>query len=389
VQAQFDRQQQLGVRTIDYSFGANNDDNDAYIVTNTTSYDFGNVTLKNIFGYYHQTPEARLGQTSTNIPLVDVIHNKNQEAISDELQLNGDTGSLKWIVGGFYSRQKTATYQKSWLFGGLANEGTSYDTYTSKALFAQGTYDFSTLGLEGLKFTAGIRHSWDSRSGILDVGTFTPAGVFVPTPQYNNSRKDKEWSWTLGLDYQVTPDVLLYVVSRHSYKAGGLNLVSNIIPPELLTYEPEKLTDLEVGVKTTIRAGEAQIRTNIAAYTGWYSNAHTQELANCGSVASYIVNAAKGRPKGLEFEFDAAVTPRFRLGGFYNLTLGKFPTFNLVKPAGCAVIGGDADLNGTDFPNINKHTAGLNAAYTLPLSQADEDWCLAGTCITARQSSAT
>jgi len=378
VQGEFERQQQLGRRTVDYSFGRNNDDNDVYIVTNTTSYDIGNVVLKNIFGYYNQKPRVRLGQTSTNTPLIDVIQNKDQHQLSDELQLSGQSGSLKWIMGGFFSRERTSTYQKSWQFGGLANEGVSVDRYSSKALFAQGTYDFSSMGLNGVKFTAGIRHSWDSRKGALNVHNFTPAEVPVNFSSYSSSRKDRAWSWTLGLDYQVNQDVLLYVASRHSYKAGGLNLVANLIPAALLAYEPEKLTDVEIGAKATFRVGDAQIRTNIAGYTGWYSNVQTQELANCGSVASYIVNAAKGRPKGVEFEVDASLTRNLRVGAFYNLTLGKYPEFELVKPAGCSIIGGEADLNNTDFPQINKHSAGLNASYSVPLQGQGEELVLSG-----------
>lgn len=368
VQEQYDNQQELGDRTIDYSFGENNDDNDVYIVTNTTSYDLGNMTLKNIFGFINQKPKVRLSQTSTDLPLVDVIQNKDQDSISNELQLSGDTGSLKWIMGGFYSREKTITKQQAWLFGGLATRQTASDRYTSKALFAQGTYDFGGMGMDGLSFTAGLRHTWDSRTGIQDVENNTANG-FVAAPQVRNEQKYKNWSWTLGLDYQVSNDVLLYVASRHSYKAGGLNLVSSVSPIELQTFKPEKLTDVEVGAKTTLRlGGDTVVRTNVAAYRGWYKDMQFQELANCGTVASYVVNAGKGSPKGVEFEVDASITRNLRLGGFYNRTLGKFKTFDLVEPDGCAVIGSGVELDGTDFGNIAKDTVGLNGSYTLPLS---------------------
>lgn len=378
LQAQFDRQQQLGPRTINYSFNRNNDDNDAHIVTNTTSYDFGSVTLKNIFGYYKQKPRVNLSQTSTDFPIVDVEQNRNQNAVSEELQLTGDTGGLNWIVGGFYSRETTKVRQRAHLFGRLANRTSSVDRYTSKALFGQGTYDFSGIGLNGVKFTAGLRHTWDDRTGVLNPCSFV-GGVCVPNPEVNNRRKYKNWSWTLGLDYQVSPDLLLYVASRHSYKAGGLNLVSNLVPQALLTYRPEKLTDVEIGAKATLRLGEAVIRTNVAAYRGWYKDMQFQELANCGSVASYVVNAAKGAPKGLEFEVDAHLNRNIRVGGFYNRTLGKFNRFELVKPDGCTVIGAGANLNGADFGNISKDTAGLNASYTLPLNEANEELVLSGT----------
>jgi len=380
VQAEFTKQQAIGPRTIDYSAHEAIDNNDVYIATNTTSYDLGDVTIKNIFGYYNQKPGVSLPQTSTNTPLVDVSQDKDQDSISDELQLAGDTGGLKWIVGGFYSREKTITRQQAYLFGGLSTRTVSSDRYTSKALFAQGTYDFSGVGLEGLKFTAGLRHTWDKRLGLLNVQTYNrTTGVFTPVPEVRNERSYKEWSWTLGLDYQVTPDLLLYVTSRHSYKAGGLNLVAAVAPVQLQTYEPEKLTDVEVGAKATLHlGGDTVVRTNVAAYRGWYKNMQFQELANCGQVASYVVNAAKGSPKGLEFEFDANLTRDFRVGGFYNRTLGKFDNFALVKPAGCTVIGGSANLNGADFGNISKDTAGLNAAYTLPLAEGGEELVLSG-----------
>jgi len=380
VQALFDRQQQLGPRTIDYSFRPNNDDNDAYIVSNTTSYDFGNVTLKNIFGYFNQSPKLSLSQNSTDIPLVDVIQNKKQHGVSEELQLSGDTPMLKWIVGGFYSREKTSTFQDAYLFGAPATLGLSKDTYTSKALFAQATYNFSEMGIEGLKFTAGLRHTWDKRSGILDISAFNfGTGQYNPVPTVANTISYHNWSWTVGLDYQVSPDVLLYVASRHSYKAGGLNLVAAQAPAELQTYAPEKLTDLELGAKATVHVGDAAIRTNLALYRGWYKSMQFQELARCnGEVATYVINAAKGSPKGLELEVDASVTRQLRVGGFYNRTLGKFDSFAIIQPASCQVIGAGVNLNGAEFGNISKDTAGVNFAYTVPLSGADEAIVLSG-----------
>ncbi|MCP1472415.1 iron complex outermembrane receptor protein [Sphingobium sp. OAS761] len=375
-QQAFDGASALGPRTIDYSVRPNNDDNDVFIVTNTTSYDLGFATLKNIFGYYNQKPKVSLSQTSTNFAFVDISQNKNQNSFSNELQLSGDSDTLKWIIGAFFSTEKTSTFQRAFLFGSLATDIASTDKYTSKALFAQGTYDFTNIGLAGVKFTAGIRHTWDTRRGVLDVVNY-PGAIVVPTVQ--NRKTYKNFSWTLGLDYQVTPDLLLYVASRHSYKAGGLNLVASESPPELQTYAPEKLTDIELGAKAKFDIADvAVVRTNVAAYRGWYKGLQFQELANCGTVATFVINAGKATPKGLEFEFDAAINRNLRIGGFYNRTLGKFDKFELVEPAGCAVIGSGVNLNGADFGHISKDTAGLNASYTVPLTHGDEALVFAG-----------
>jgi iron complex outermembrane receptor protein len=378
VQSQFNHQQQLGVRTIDYSFGKQNDDNDVYIGTNTTTYHLGGVTLKNIAGYVDMSPRVWLSQTSLNWTLVDVLQNKYYNSFSDEMQASGETDTLRWIVGGFYSKEKTKTHQEAYLFAPfLTTKTDSVDRYSSKALFAQGTYDFTKLGLEGVKFTAGLRRTWDSRVGVLNGTTFSPPPPRV-APQVNNRRDYANWSWTLGLDWQVNSDLLLYVASRHSYKAGGLNLVSNVVPPALQTYQPEKLTDLEIGAKTTAHIGDVVVRSNVAAYRGWYKNMQFGELANCGQVASYVVNAAQGTPKGAEFEAEAAITRNFQVGGFYNLTLGKFDKFQLLQPPGCRTIGFGQNLNGADFGNISKHTVGLNASYTVPLQAPNEAIVVSG-----------
>ena len=131
------------------------------------------------------------------------------------------------------------------------------------------------------------------------------------------------------MDYQVIPDVLVYAASRHSYKAGGLNLVSSVAPPALQTFQPETLTDVEIGAKATAHVGDAIVRANIAAYRGWYKNVQFQELANCGTVGSYVVNAASGTPKGVELEIDASLTRSLHINGFYNRTLAGSIASNL------------------------------------------------------------
>ena len=55
----------------------------------------------------------------------------------------------------------------------------------------------------------------------------------------------EEPSWTLGLDWQITDDTLAYVVTRRGFAQGGFN---NLAPP-FDTFEPETLTDHELGLK--------------------------------------------------------------------------------------------------------------------------------------------
>jgi outer membrane receptor protein involved in Fe transport len=90
----------------------------------------------------------------------------------------------------------------------------------SRALFGQATYEF----IDNLRATAGYRETWeDINFRYVDDGS-VPRDAHqlagVPLPPILSER---EPSWTLGLDYQLTPQTLLYVAQRGGFRVGGFN----------------------------------------------------------------------------------------------------------------------------------------------------------------------
>jgi iron complex outermembrane receptor protein len=356
-------QQQLGPRTFSMSesIAPNNDDNESYLIANSTSFHFGGITLKNIFGYSNTHLNLRQNQPAIEFHDIDVLQDRRLHQYSDEVQLSGNSldNSLKWIVGGFWSQSENTVIQRSRLFSpNITSFSDSTEKYTSKAVFGQATYDFTNAGLRGVKLTAGLRHTWDDRTGSNVQSVPIPVNI-----------KNTHFSWTVGLDYQVTDDILLYVASRHSYKAGGFNLVSPLLPASSLIYDPEILTDVEIGAKAKVNVGTVPVRANLALYRGWYKNIHTQATGTCGGTTgqtSLTINAGKGSPKGLEFELEARLTPNLHVSAFYNRTLGKFDQFVIPNISGCS-IGSIPNLTGAPFGNISKDTGGVTAIYTVPM----------------------
>ena len=372
VESQFARQQQLGRRTIDQSFDTNPDKNKSIFGSNTTSVELGDVTLKNILGYGYSKTRNGMNQANLDYPLVDSVFNRRLKQFSEEIQLSGQSinDSLKWIVGGFYSYSRQSYVNTYYLFNPfIPNVAQSRDIFRSRAIFGQATIDLGAVGLNGLKLTAGLRRTWDSRAG-----SQLPA---VPVPL--TFRRGAN-SWTLGLDYQVNPNVLVYVASRHSYKAGGFNLLDPATPIEIRVYKPETLTDLEVGVKAQFDVGTVPVRTNIAAYRGWYKNIHTFTAASCGAtptVAS-VVNAGKGSPKGIELEMQVRPIRNLDVSAFYNHTLGRYDSFVLPAVNGCAFAAPSGLLTGQNFGNLIKDTAGATVTYKIPLKNAGENLSITG-----------
>jgi len=161
----------------------NNDDNRSYLVSNVSTYKLGDVTLKNIFGYYDTHLNLRMNQPAFEFHDIDVAQDRHLHQYSDELQLSGNSfgNSLKWIIGGFWSKSQNTVAQRSRLFSPNINSvSDSTESYTSRAVFGQATYDFTNLGLRGVKLTGGIRQTWDTRVG--------SSVQIVPVPQTVKSR---------------------------------------------------------------------------------------------------------------------------------------------------------------------------------------------------------
>src|SRR5690606_29435327 len=101
-------------------------------------------------------------------------------------------------------------------------------------------------------------------------------------------------AWTLGVDYQATEDLFLYAKTGRASMAGGFN--TRPAPPGLESFDPEELTDVEVGMKLVSLDG--RLRTNLAVFaietnevqrsvTGVVNNRSSQYVQNSGDSETY------------------------------------------------------------------------------------------------------
>jgi iron complex outermembrane recepter protein len=125
----------------------------------------------------------------------------------------------------------------------------------------------------------------------------------VPLPP---TLSEREPSWTLGLDYQLTPETLLYIAQRGGFRVGGFNGTSIVQTSTGATnidsFKPELARDLELGIKYAGRLGDFPVRINGDVYEERVSDA--QRVVYTG-IASFTVNADKTQVDG--FELDALI----------------------------------------------------------------------------------
>lgn len=283
----------------------------------------------------------------------------------------------------------------------------------SKAVYAQLQYKLTP----DLTATAGFRWTWDRFGGeiqgyqaaesyqvfnqLATLGVITPAQaaqviglnadlctydayravaaggfptLYYPnctTPSFNG--KSDGPTWQVGLDWQANPDTLLYIVSRRGYKSGATNPIVSLFLGEehpLFAVRPEKVTDVEVGIKRDWDlGGEARARTNVSAFYTWYNDIQVIQRATIAG-SDILTNAKKARVMGLEFEGQLVPVRGLTLSAVYSYNSAKYLEYDSIAipaiPQALTAAQPSRDLSGTPFSFVPKHKFSLNGRIDLP-----------------------
>ena len=276
--------------------------------------DLGTVTLSYFGSYSDIDYSATIPTIFRRVPSV-FTRRESPVTYNNEIRLssNGE-GRLVWQVGAF------AFDERSSLFTDLVRNPDNaavtqlylFDSpqvdASSRAVFGQGSYKLT----EQLKFTAGLRYTDDSKlrqGGFFLRPAFTGAPVTIRTSQNGRAASDKV-TWLLGVDYEATPQNLIYAKASTGYKAGGFTGVSQ--------YEPESVTSYEVGTKNRFLDGRLQL--NLAAFYSDFTNQQiNQYIAVNGVSQAVTTNAGASRVYGVEANLSAVIGPigRFDIAANY------------------------------------------------------------------------
>ncbi|MDB6063562.1 MAG: TonB-dependent receptor [Verrucomicrobiaceae bacterium] len=423
-------------------------------VSNDTTFDMGWATLRNIFGYrsvkvYELITPGSNGPVQFTYPFAAAQGNFSpitlpftvfdasqllaRSTVSDELQLYGNAWNdrLEWISGYYFHKDKpNGTNGTQFTAFGFAPSTpvTSQNTYYNWAVFGQTGLDISEWTVDGLKFNLGARYAVDKQRTCASPGTavLTPGecDASVAAGAVGAGRAaihEENYSYTVGLDWQITPDTLLYVTHRRGYRAGNLNTpIFNTfyttggkadgtgstapklpgIPgcevggavvdcPDLRSFQktdPETVKDVEIGVKNDWNIGDVKGRINVAAFYMKYNNAVEFLNAQLAGIPSGVdpssgsvgYNAADMSIKGLEFDLTVIPLPSLTLtlsGAFTDQDIDKIKT--AANPGG--IPGGVTSTGEKQIPEMAPNftgTFGFN--WMLPVKPLDGDLAFSG-----------
>ena len=368
-----------------------------------------NLTFRNIFGYQRMKQQYAWDLDGSFLPIMAQLPGfmpegyediapagaamrfSNTSLITEEPQLQGNflDGRVNLVLGGFYSNHKPEGLEGMGSFNAASySVGTYFGTKTrSIAIYGQTTIDLDVVSpaLDGLSITGGIRNTWDRVRGERVSGNFTVLPVAEAKRSY------EEITWNVGLDYKVTDKVLVFGKVTRGYKAGGFNATAP--RPEALTYDPEYVTNYEIGAKADFYVADMPVRFNVSAYHLDYSDlqrAAADNYPNGGlnstglDQGSITFNAEKARVRGVEIETMIRPTDRLTLSANYSRTEGKYKEFHLDVQADPLVRTVDscdgplavpftpgqfvrADLSCIPYGYVPKNQFNLNARYEQPL----------------------
>jgi iron complex outermembrane receptor protein len=318
-------------------------------VTNTTTLSIGdNMQLKNIAGYSKRSYFKTVDSDGSPYPIIlhfapngDVGYNDKFKQFSEELQFSGSTSEsdLKYIFGAFYSYDRFAPFDNVTVFDlqpiapGANSTAAFVVVNKSYAAFGQVSYNLGKLtGVDGLTLTGGLRYTRQSTASVL-----LPGGTgFAANGAAPEKVSFEKPSWNVSLDYQATPNLLLYVAQRGSFRSGSINPYGPANPVPAAqggnVVLPETTKDVELGAKYRGHLGTMPLSANIAVYNQWV---HKVQRVVYVFVGAQFAGVTAGVPEATVRGFEADLTMQparwLQIGGNATYTHARYssPTVSL------------------------------------------------------------
>ena len=255
-------------------------------------WDVGFADFKSITSYYDYDYYQFFDYDATPIVFVSSVEgfpdaDTNIEQWSQELRLTstGD-GPLTWLAGAIYAEDTNESIQ-SFSVQTLADLGfvpfthgiADYTQDTEAwAVYGQVGYDLT----ERLNLHGSLRYT-DEDKDIDYLSTLIIDGFEVPLGDVEGfeTSLDENWSGHIGLDWSVTPHVLLYARFSRGVKSGGFFAAFTDNNDQLTPYAEEVNDSFEIGVKSN---PTEELQINAAAFFYDYQDAQgTIQVESAGS----------------------------------------------------------------------------------------------------------
>jgi len=278
--------------------------------------------------------------------------------VTQESRLTSDgTGNFSWMVGGFFTHESPSEFNDFRAFSTydvplaapnnillLGTTPGSRNKYTEWGAFTNGTYRFS----DAFDIGAGIRYGENRTKGCDPgfIGIYGNGGTYA----CQSRPWDGVTTWMVNARYHFQKDAMVYARVATGYRpGGGCDTCGNPLLGVPATYEPDRLTNYELGIKGLFFDRRLQFELS-AFYIDWTD---IQLRVTNAQGFSYAGNGDTARSQGVELNAAYTVSRDLKVGGFVTYTDAKLT-------ADARGVGGK---DGDRLPGSAPWTGGLTVDY--------------------------
>jgi iron complex outermembrane recepter protein len=321
-------------------------------LTSITAYRAVTLNFRTPFFANPVRPPNQIESTQTD-------HEKNKQ-FSQELRLafGAPDDRLKGQVGVYFLNEdnnRTQDLQQD--FPAPSNTGVA--TYPQRvdgrswAIFGQASFAVT----DTVTATAGLRQTWEKKSGRFIGLKVSGPGLPPPLAANYDVRGRKSWKALtprFALDWQATPDVLLYASATRGFKSGGFQGIAGNAASQSTPYDPEFAWSYEGGAKT--QWWDGRLRLNASVFQTDYKDLQISQLVPLCCVV--VGNAATAEIQGFELEFMVNPLPGLTIDGGYAFLDAEFTSF---------ANGATANFTGNALPRSPRDKIHVGVQYVADL----------------------
>jgi len=301
------------------------------------------------------------------IESTEIDHEKNQQ-FSQELRLAFDLMDerLHGQVGVYYLKEdNNRTEYLIQDFPAPAQTGVAVYPQSvesrSVAVFGQAGFDITPT----LTATLGARMTWEKKEGHFIGQKLSGPGLPPPLAANYDVRDSEDWdAFTprAAIDWQATPDILVYASATRGYKSGGYQGIAGSAASQSTPYDPEFAWSYEGGAKTQWL--DNRLRLNVSVFKTDYEDLQVSQLVPLCCVV--VGNAATAKIEGAELEFVATPVAGLQIDGGYAWLNAKFTSFST---------GATGNFTGNRLPRSPEDKLNLGVQYETEVAGG---WTLLG-----------
>ncbi|MBB1087514.1 TonB-dependent receptor [Lysobacter sp. SG-8] len=328
-------------------------------------------SLKYVIAKRESDTETNIDFDLTTAPITDVKAFYSDEQVSNELQVNYDAGGRARGVMGLYWFDGEAGGQVLNNFLNASFGDTQGTVYTnSVALYADWTFDLT----DRLHLDVGARYTDEEKRADVLNRAYSDATFTTPIATVSDFDKTinfKNTSPKVALNYDVTPDIMVYGSASRGFKSGGYNIRANAVavPSSAEPFDDEVVDSYEIGSKMAFL--DQSLFLNLAAFHNRYKDIQLSVFTAYDSNGDGVddaffgdfTNAGEGTVNGVEVEYQWLPTSNWSINGNLAWLDTGYDEF---------ITSGVNVADDQKFTNAPEFSGAINVEYRIPLSNGGD-----------------